>query len=90
MSERKVPVAYVTKYAETRGVVIVRDGETADNGRYLSKGCLFVNPKDWTEDKAIAEERYRAALKRTLNSAEEKVKRIRAALDAAPKYESEP
>lgn len=93
MSERKVPVAYVTKYAETRGIVVVRDAEETEGGALsagdFSGSSLWVAKGHWTEDKAIAEERYRAALRRALNSAEEKVRRIQAALDAPPKYEEE-
>lgn len=88
MSERKVSVAYVTKYAETRGILVVKDAEISKGG-YCYSGFISVGPKEWTEDKAIAEDRYRAALRRSLKSAEEKVKRIQAALDAAPKYEEE-
>lgn len=87
MSKRKVPVAYVTKYAGTRGVVVVRDAYTDEDGRYLVKRLLVISPNDWTEDKSIAEELHRADLKRELNSFEEKVNRIQAALDAPPKYE---
>lgn len=89
MSERNVPVAYVTKYAETRGILVVKDARTNDEGVYLVKRPLFISPKEWTEDKAVAEDRYRAALRRALNSAEERVKRIQDALDAPPKYEEE-
>lgn len=89
MKERKVPVAYVTKYAETRGILVVKDAEISEGG-YCYTGFLSVPPKEWTEDKDIAEDRYRAALRRALNSAEEKVKRIQAALDAPPKYEEKP
>lgn len=92
MKERNVPVAYVTRWAATRGILVVKDGEAHayDSGTYLKKGHLFVSAKEWTEDKAVAEGRYRAALRRALNSAEEKVKRIQAALDAPPKYEGKP
>lgn len=86
MSERKVAVAYVTKYAETRGILLLKDVEISENG-YCYCGFVSAGPKEWTEDRAVAEARYRAALLRARNLAEEKMKRIQAALDGPPKYE---
>lgn len=87
MSDRKVPLAYVTKWAATKGILVVRDAETYSEGKYLTKGALFVWPKDWTEDKEYAEERYRAALKRKAAAALAQVGRLEAAALATPKYE---
>ncbi len=85
--ERVVPLAYVTKYAEARGIIIVRGAST--HGEYLVARPMFVGPNDWTEDKALAEQRYIAAMKRALKSAEKRAAKIREAIAAAPPYEKE-
>ena len=94
MSDSKtVPVAYVTKWATTRGILVVRGAEEykADFGAvYLSRDDgLFVGPKQWTTDKAEAEERYRKALKRARDSALKKAQALRSAIEAPPKYSEE-
>lgn len=89
MSEpRIVPVAYVTKWAATAGIRIIRDAETLSDG-YLYKGGalgIFVGQQDWTEDKAEAEIRYRAKIDAARQSAERKVKKLEALYKAATKY----
>lgn len=89
MTERVVPLAYVTKYAEARGIVTVRGARTDETGCYLVAHSMFVRPGDWTEDKAEAERRYVATMKNILKVAERRIARIRAAIAAAPAYEKE-
>ena len=86
MSERRIiPVAYVTKWAATAGIRIVRNGEVTDAGA-LSNGFLYVSAKDWTEDKALAEARYRARLEAAIIASERKTAKLINAHKAAPKY----
>jgi hypothetical protein len=96
MSERrKVPVAYVTKWATTRGILVVKgaDGWTTDGEEYLtgreSGSGLFVAPAHWTEDKDKAELRYRAVLLKASQAAFKKHKALVAAINAPPKYTEE-
>jgi hypothetical protein len=89
--KRVVPVAYVTKWALTRGVLVVRGASLmlgADHNfanDYLKKGHLFVGRKHWTENREEAVTRWRKALekehKRLLNKAEDVGKRL---LEAPP------
>jgi hypothetical protein len=86
MSERRVvPVAYVTRWAATTGIRVVRDAEETVGG-YLSKKMLFVGRNDWTEDKAEAEVRYRAKIDTARKSAQRKVEKLTALYKAEPKY----
>lgn len=87
MSERRiVPIAYVTKWAATAGIRVIRNAEGTESG-CLRKGIsLFVSPLDWTEDKAEAEVRYRAKIDSARRSAERKVKKLEALYKAEPKY----
>lgn len=88
---RKVPVAYVTKWATTRGILVVRGAETYET--YLTKKDpgvhLFVGAKQWTEDKDEAETRYRAALKKAHVSAVKKAASLKGRMSTAPVYEDE-
>ena len=86
---RIVPLAYVTKYAESRGIITVRGARTDETGCYLVASLMFVRPGDWTEDKAVAEKRYTATMKNILKVAERWIARIRAAIAAAPASEKE-
>lgn len=92
MNERKtVPVAYVTKWTTTRGILVVRGKPRSDNFTdHLRVGPSLIRPNDWTTDKAEAETRYRAALDRAYTSATKKAKALKAAINAPPKYEDEP
>lgn len=91
MTERKrVPLAYVTKWAQTKGILVVKDGEVYAEEKYLTKGSfLFVRARDWTTDKAVAEERYRAALLKASEAAFKKHKALVDAINAPPKYTEE-
>lgn len=81
---RVVPVAYVTKWALTAGIKVVKNAEEVsgtDYGSvYLKKGHMFVTAKDWTEDREEAMERWRKAMTkehmRLLNKAEDVGKRL--------------
>lgn len=85
MSDRTIPVAYVTKWATTAGIRIVRNARVTDMGA-ISSGFLYASAKDWTADKVIAEARYRAKIDAARQSAERKVKKLEALYKAAPKY----
>lgn len=86
MSERRiVPIAYVTTWATTAGIRIVRDAEVTESNA-LSKGHLYVSATDWSEDKAEAEARCRSKLDAAIKSAERKVDKLRKAYLAEPKY----
>lgn len=84
MTARVVPIAYVTKYAETRGIIVVRGAKTGE-GHYAEalnvKGHLY-GPKDWTEDLAKAQHRHKANLRRYLHLALKRVKALQDKLTA--------
>ena len=87
MPKREVKLAYVTKYAVTRGIIIVRDATTNEDGRYLSKRPLFIGPAAWTEDKAEAEKRFLSAINRKIASAEKQISALKAKAIAGAPYE---
>lgn len=90
MSERRtIPVAYVTKWATTVGIRVVRGAEVTERGALFARGGLYVTPNHWTEDKAEAEARYRALFDAARQSAEKKVRKLEALYKAAPKYTEE-
>jgi hypothetical protein len=85
--KKTVPVAYVTKWATTAGILVLRDVELSD----VAPGSLWhlhghIRPSDWTEDRVTAEGRWRQAMAKTADAAEKKAKRLRAAAALAPKY----
>ena len=87
MKKTIVPVAYVTKYATTAGILVVRGAERSGmfpERLWLNHGHIL--PSDWTEDKAEAEMRWHAALLKAAAQAEKKAARLRAAASHAPKY----
>jgi hypothetical protein len=91
MTERKkVPLAYVTRWAATRGIEVVRDGQCSEMfpDHFRWNGSL-IHPNHWTTDKAEAEKRYRAALTRAYQSSMRKAKTLKAAINAPPKYTEE-
>lgn len=90
MTERKtVPLAYVTKWAATRGIVVVKGGHEAEGGYFDNGPWMFVSPSQWTTDRAEAEARYRAALLRASQAAFKKHSALVAAINAPPKYEED-
>jgi hypothetical protein len=79
-------LAYVTKWATTRGIIVVRNAETTDSGA-LSKGFLWAGPNHWTTDRVTAEGRWRKAMQKAADLAQKKADRLRRAVALAPKYE---
>lgn len=88
-----VAVAYVTKWATTRGIVVVRQAEThtsASGVVYLCHGAGLIEPKAWTTDKAEAEKRWDAAMWKAHNAAKAKADRLAKQVFQGPKYEGTP
>lgn len=87
MNDRKtIPIAYVTKWATTRGIIIVRDAEVTEHGALYGRNCLYVPASQWTEDKEEAVDRWHASLLKAAASAEKKADALRAAASFTPKY----
>lgn len=87
MSERKVvPLAYVTKWAATRGIVVVKGAEVTVTGA-LVRGHLFAPANQWTEDKFVAEVLWREAVERSQKAAQKKAKSLGSILNGPAKYE---
>lgn len=86
MSERKVPVAYVTRWAsEGRPIAVERDVGVTDDGYLMPSDTItYVRPEEWSEGKDVAEDRWRARVQTALRAAEEKVIRLHASLAAGP------
>lgn len=90
-TKRIVPVAYVTKWAATKGILVVRGAEAVQrdghDDAYLSKGFkLFVHPAHWTEDRAVAVALWRRALKNKRKSHEKAIAKIEKALAGEPPF----
>lgn len=87
-NERTVRVAYVTKWATTRGIFVVTSG-TAKGG-YLKAAhgwsSLFVNARHWTESQEEAEHRYRLELDKAIAAALRKVAALRMRRSSDPVY----
>jgi hypothetical protein len=83
--ERIIPVAYVTRWAATEGIRIVRGAEVTDRGALFARD-LYVNAKDWTEDKTEAEARHRAKIEAARKAAARMLKALEVLAMAAPKY----
>ena len=92
MTARVVPIAYVTKYAETRGIIVVRGAVTdAPTVGYLTVGKTVYGPKDWTEDLVKAQHRYVANLRRALTNTQKRAKALSEKLAArTPPLEDKP
>lgn len=96
MTERKtVPVAYVTKWAQTMGILVWKDAELSE-GRYLYRqkrkgdvSHVSVSANHWTTDKAVAEGRYLAALKKQEKALVQKLKSVRQAWSDGPRFTEE-
>lgn len=86
MSERKVPVAYVTRGAsEGRPIVVERNVGVTDDGYLMPSDTItYVHPGQWSEDRAEAETHWRQDAEAALREAEEKVLCLKAALAAGP------
>lgn len=86
-SEKKtVPVAYVTRWAATRGIVVMRGRSVSDSGR-LWDGFHAHSPKDWTTDKDEAERRWRLAVTKAGMAARRKAEALLDMALGAPKYD---
>lgn len=88
-TDRKtVPIAYITKWATTAGIAVRRDVEisTVDpNSLWL--GQSHISPKHWTEDKAEAEKRWRAAVRKEAVRLRKRAEEMEATASGAPKYD---
>ena len=88
MTERRtVPVAYVTKWAVTRGILVVKESRRCSNERYLYFKGNAVPPAHWTEDKAEAERRWWKAMEAAQKRLERQEANLAKALKAGPKWE---
>jgi hypothetical protein len=96
VTERKtVRLAYVTRWAATRGIVVVMDAEVyrppgATDGReYLTKHGtnLFEMSGHWTDNLDVAERRWREAVKKAHKAAQKKAKALGELLKGPAQYE---
>lgn len=86
-----VAVAYVTRWATTRGILVVRQARRSDSfPDCLRHGGALIQPSQWTTDRAEAETRYRAALMKAERAAFRKHVELVQAINAPPKYEGTP
>ena len=85
MPNRTIPVAYVTKWAATAGIVIYRDVEVSE-GEYLWTKYQSISPNQWTDDRNVAEGRWRQAIIKAATAAEKKASRLREMASKAPPY----
>lgn len=81
-----VSLAYVTKWATTRGIVVVRDADLTER-LAIWKGSIYVPSAHWTRDRDEAERRWRDAVKKAAILAQKKADRLSAMANGAPKYE---
>jgi diphthamide biosynthesis methyltransferase len=94
MSERRiVPVAYVTQWATTQGITVIKQAEEVSGDdytdRYLTKryaSRLWVGSSHWTEDREVAIQRWRKEMEKAKASALKKAKKIEAALAGEPPF----
>lgn len=85
---KTVPVAYVTKWAATRGIIVLRNAKRSDS--YPDRLWLnhaHVGPKDWTEDRPEAERRWREAVTKASMAARKKAEALLDLSMGAPKYD---
>lgn len=89
MSKRRtVPVAYVTKWATTRGIVVVRDAERSESfPECLILRVGFMHQREWTEDRAEAERRWRKAMEKERARLVKKQAALAQALKDGPRWE---
>lgn len=84
---KTIPVAYVTQWATTRGIRIIHNGEVSKNG-YLYCGFISIPQSAWTEDRIVAEDRWRKEMTKAADVAQKKADRLRAAVALPPKYDT--
>lgn len=89
MTERRiVPLAYVTKWSATRGIVVVMDAKVTRLGALSGSGTsLYVSPAHWTDDLDVAEKRLREAVTKAHKAAQKKATALRNLLDGPAQYE---
>lgn len=90
MAREAIPVAYVTKWAKTAGIVAfkdaVRSGTYPDHLWYKQN---LITPKHWTTDKATAEERWRQAVETEAKRLKLAAKKYEALAKGSPVYAKE-
>lgn len=91
MAREVIPVAYVTKWAKTAGILTWKDAELSEGGYLYKKGKWMVsaNAKHWTTDKALAEERWRQAVETEAKRLKLAAKKYEALSKGAPVYAKE-
>jgi hypothetical protein len=94
MAREVIPVAYVTKWAKTRGVVVWENALVTGAGAVVSSNYgrgshAYVSAKEWTTDKAVAEERWRQAVETEAKRLKLAAKKYEALAKGAPVYAKE-
>lgn len=90
MTREVIPVAYITKWAKTAGIIAVPNAETSPTfPESLRFSCSLVQPKHWTTDKAVAEERWRQAVETEAKRLKLAAKKYEALAKGAPVYAKE-
>lgn len=84
IASRSVPIAYITKYALTQGIIILRNCECVE-GKYLSKmkGSSmgwFVGPGGWYETEAEAQAKAQLMIQKKIASMKKKMDKLLANL----------
>lgn len=93
MSERIAAVVYVTKWAGP--IWVWKDAKVSVSGYCYhagyGKGMNYqsVNSMHWTEDRAVAEERWRANRNKDIKAAEKKLNAAAKALRDGPTWEEQ-
>jgi hypothetical protein len=83
--KRIIAVAYVTKWAATRGIVVYRNVSVSEGG-YLWTGWQAIPECHWSENAQTAEGRWRQAIQREAQKAEKRAAALRDMLVRTPKY----
>ncbi len=89
MKESIVKVAYVTKWAGP--ILVVKDFRVSKLGALTSPtgygGHFYVDAKHWTEDRDLAEDRWRINRNKEIKAAERKLNAAAKALRDGPTWE---
>lgn len=88
---KTIPIAYVTKWAKTQGILTWTDAKASDGGYLYRAGKWMVSAtsKHWTTDKAVAEERWRQAVETEAKRLKLAAKKYEALAKGAPVYAKE-
>lgn len=91
MAREVIPVAYVTKWAKTRGIVTWENAERTEGDYLYSRGAwrCQATKNHWTTDKAVAEERWRQAVETEAKRLKLAAKKYEALAKGAPVYAKE-